>query len=232
MAKKKTTDQRIIAVSNKNAEMQEVIVSYKGFSADLKCRDFAYEVGKSYEHKGPVKACESGWHACEYPLDVFSYYAPSGSRFAIVEQSGELSRHDGDSKVASSKITIKAEINLAEIIKAAIEYTTSRCNPVDVDSPASATGEQGAASATGKLGAAIATGKLGAASATGEQGAAIATGKLARGQGATGNALFLVFRDYDYNIVHAKAAIVGRDGIKPNVFYTLNENGDFVEVQS
>ena len=47
--------------------------------------------------------------------------------------------------------------------------------------------------------------------------------------GADGNALFLVFRDQDYNIVHAKAAIVGRDGIKAGVFYMLNKDGEFVE---
>ena len=192
--------------------MEKVITTFKGFDANWKCRDFQYAIGGSYEHPGEAKACSSGFHACEYPLDVFSYYPPASNRFAVVEQAGELSRHGDDSKVSSSKITIKAEINFAGLIKAAIEYTTSRCKSIDPESPASATGDQGAASATGYRGAASATGCEG------------------RAQGTDGNALFLVFRDDDYHIVHAKAAIVGRDGIKPNTFYTLNENGEFVEV--
>jgi len=214
------------------------ITSFKGFGPDLKCRDFQYAVGETYEHKGAAVACASGFHACEYPLDVFGYYPPAGSKFAVVQQAGTLSRHGDDSKVASSKITISAEINLAGLIKAAIEYTTSRCKPIDPAGPASATGYQGAASATGSRGAASATGSRGAASATGYQGAASATGyqgaAMASGyggsaKGADGNALFLVFRDDDYKIVHAKAAIVGRDGIKADTFYTLNASGEFVE---
>ena len=124
-----------------------VITAFKGFDKDLKCRGFSYEVGKSYKHKGAVKACENGFHACEYPLDVFSYYPPAGSRFAAVEQSGEIARHSGDSKIASRVISIKAEIEFAGLIKAAIEYTFSRALPVDPKSPAFSDGTSGAASA-------------------------------------------------------------------------------------
>ena len=152
------------------------ITTFKGFGPDWKCRDFQYELGKSFEHKGAVGACEGGFHACEYPLDVFSYYAPAGNRFALVEQSGDLSRHDGDTKVASRHISIKAELSLGELIKAAIEYTFARAEPIKPDTPASATGTRGAASATGDQGAASATGYQGAASATGYLGAASATG--------------------------------------------------------
>jgi hypothetical protein len=158
------------------------IVSYKGFDKNLKCRDFQYEVGKEYVHNGEAKACSSGFHACEYPLDVFGYYAPADSRFAIVEQSGQLSRHDDDSKVASTKIKVTAEIGLPGLIKAAVEYTMSRAKPVKGSvtrkdgAACGATGYRGAASATGVRGAASATGVQGAASATGYQGAASATG--------------------------------------------------------
>jgi len=154
----------------------ETITSFKGFDKNLKCRDFQYEIGKEFKHKGKVEACKSGFHACEYPLDVFNYYPPAGSRFAIVRQGGPLMRDGSDTKVASQSITITAEINVAGLVKAAIEYTTSRCLPISPESPASATGHQGAASATGDQGAASATGYQGAASATGTRGAASATG--------------------------------------------------------
>jgi hypothetical protein len=199
----------------------EVILAYKGFDQQLNCRGFQYELGKTFEHKGAVKACEGGFHACEYPLDVLNYYAPAGSRFAVVEQSGEISRHDGDSKVASSHISIKAEIDFAGLIKAAIDYTFKRALPVDPESPASATGTRGAASATGDQGA---------ASATGDQGAASATGYAGKVSGAAGNALFLVERDGDYNIVAVWAGIAGRDDIKPDTWYTL-QGGKPVEVE-
>ena len=204
----------------------ETITSYKGFDKDLACHPdggerVQYAIGETVEMDGEVEPCKRGFHACEYPLDVFRYYAPAGSRFAVVEQSGALARHDGDSKVASSRLTVKAEITLAGIIKAAIEYTFQRAKPVDPESPASATGYQRAASATGTRGAASATGYQGAASATGYDG---------RVMGREGNALFLVERDDDYNIISVWAGIAGRDGIKPDTWYVLRD-GKAVEVQ-
>jgi hypothetical protein len=141
------------------AEPVETITTYKGFGLDWKCRDFQFAVGETYEHSGKVEACAAGFHACEYPLDVLRYYAPASSHFAVVEQSGKLARHDEDSKVASQRITIKAQIDIAGLIKAAIEYTMSRCKPIDPKSPAMSEDERGAASATGVRGAASATGE-------------------------------------------------------------------------
>ena len=112
--------------------------AYKGFDKDLKCRGFQFEVGQTYTHEGDVEACAGGFHACEYPLNVFSYYAPANSRFAVVEQSGDLTRRCDDTKVASRTITIKAELDLPGLIRAAIEYTFKQAKPVDPASPASA----------------------------------------------------------------------------------------------
>jgi hypothetical protein len=105
------------------AVVPAVLVAYKGFDKDWKCRGYQYEVGKTYTMAGPVEACERGFHACEHPLDVLKYYAPIGSRYAVVEQAGEIARDSDDSKVASSQLTVKAEIGLPGIIKAGIEYT-------------------------------------------------------------------------------------------------------------
>ena len=170
--------------------MSEVIKSYKGFDQNLKCRGFQYEVGGEYEEKRAV-ACHSGFHACKMPLDVLEYYAPATSRYCEVEQSGEISQDSGDSKVASTKIKIGAEIGIPGLVKAQIEWVKKTIgydaaikkadespdeHATGYQGAASATGYQGAASATGDQGAASATGTRGAASATGDQGAASATG--------------------------------------------------------
>ena len=221
------------------------IKSFKGMDKDMKCLGFQYEVGKEYETDKAV-ACECGFHACEYPLDVFNYYTPSDSRFFEVEQSGEISKENGDTKVASTKIKIGAELNIAGLVKAAIQYTKERCHDEGETATgdcgaASATGDCGAASATGNCGAASATGYRGAASATGYRGAASATGKASvamasgiegKAMGELGCAIFLVERgEWDgetYPIIDAKAAIVDGVNIKANVYYTL-KNGEIVE---
>lgn len=96
-------------------------MNYKGFDKDLKCRGFQYEIGKEYECENAV-ACETGFHACERPLDVFSYYPPASSRYCEVEQSGKTDANSDDSKVASTKIKIGAEIGIPGLVKAQIEY--------------------------------------------------------------------------------------------------------------
>ena len=99
------------------------IIAYKGFDKDLSCRGYAYEVGKAYEHDGTVSVCNAGFHACENPLDVLNYYDLCDSRFAVVKASGEISKNsDGDSKIASGKITIEAELKLPEFIGADVDW--------------------------------------------------------------------------------------------------------------
>ena len=155
--------------------------AYKGFRADMTCRGFKYEEGKEYK-TGTAKVCESGFHACEHPLDCLSYYSPGdGSVYHEVELGGKIDkRSNGDMKFAATKIKIGARLSIAGLVKAAIDYTWSRVRPeaksYEDNGAASATGDRGAASATGYRGAASATGDSGAASATGYRGAASATG--------------------------------------------------------
>ena len=161
----------------------EIIKSYKGFNKDMVCEGRGYykkyEEGKEYEEERAA-VCESGMHACEYPLDCFGYYAPCESVYHEVEQSGEISRNDDNSKIASTKMKIGAEISIAGLVKAAIEYTTERIIPENksdkYQGASSATGSCGASSATGDYGASSVTGYKGASSATGDYGASSATG--------------------------------------------------------
>ena len=90
------------------------IKAYKGFKKDMTCRGFQYEEGKEYK-TDKAEVCETGFHACEYPLDCFNYYAPSESVFHEVEQDGEISRKGDDTKLASTKIKIGVSLNLSLI---------------------------------------------------------------------------------------------------------------------
>ena len=165
--------------------MGEVIKAYKGFNKDMTCRGFQYEEGKEYE-TNKAEACECGFHACEYPLDVFSYYQPGTSVYHEVEQSGKLDRTESD-KVASTRIKIGARIDIAGIVRAAISYIKERItNENNAEPGKTATaGSYGAATA-GSYGAATA-GDSGAATA-GYNGAATAGYKGAATAGDSGAA--------------------------------------------
>ena len=111
---------------------EKVIKSYKGFDENLKCRDYQYEVGKEYKMDGEIKCCERGFHACESPLEVFDYYNMLNSRFCEVEQSGEIDRDSNTTKVCSSRIKIKAELKLADIINLGVEWIKKVTSPKDI----------------------------------------------------------------------------------------------------
>ena len=155
--------------------------AYKGFNSDMTCRGFQYKEGETYTEE-KASLCNSGFHACEDPVDCFAYYDPAQSVFHEVELDDVDGARDSDSKVAAKKITIGAKIDFASMIKASIDFRLSKTTEekggraTGYRGAASATGDSGAASATGDSGAASATGYRGAASATGYRGAASATG--------------------------------------------------------
>ena len=102
--------------------------TYKGFDKDFKCRDFQYEVGKDYKMpEDGIKVCKNGFHACESPLEVLDHYPlfdkdGNSNRFAEVEQSGNIDKEPNSTKVCSSRIRVKAELSLAGLIKAGVEW--------------------------------------------------------------------------------------------------------------
>ena len=222
---------------------------YKGFDKDLKCRDFQYEIGKTYEEP-TADLCEKGFHACEYPLDVFGYYAPGDmSRYCEVDlEDVSDKKSNEDSRRCGKKIAVKAEIGIAGLVKAAVEYTMEKAIPENSEhttgwhGAASATGWQGAASATSDYGAASATGDYGAASATGWQGAASATGEESvaaalgidsKAKGALGCWIVIAEweRDDEFNWHRKDVQCFKVDGekVKPDTWYTLKD-GRPVEV--
>ncbi|SUG74594.1 Gp53 [Salmonella enterica subsp. enterica] len=324
--------------------MTKEIVTFKGFNKDLKCRDFQFEIGKTFHHDGKVEACGSGFHACECPFDVFSYYSPADSRFAETISFGITDREeDGDTKIASASITIKAELTLPQFIQRGIEwiwskidksleqqimcgnrsaatntgdrsaatntgdrsaatntgywsaatntgYCSAATNTGDRSaatntgdrsaatntgycsaatntgywsaatntgdrsaatntgycsaatntgywsaatntgnrSAATNTGDRSAATNTGDRSAATNTGNRSAAEVSGSQSVAAAFGIEGKARASEGGAIVLCYRDEDGELIHIRASKVGENGIMPNTWYQLNEDGEFV----
>lgn len=105
------------------------IKSYKGFDKNLRCRGFQYKIGGIYEMDGKIKMRNRGFHACESPFDVFDYYTMIDSRFCEVEQDGNISKRDRGTKICSSKIKIKAELKLADMINLGVEWLKEITSP-------------------------------------------------------------------------------------------------------
>ncbi|EDP0891151.1 DUF7666 domain-containing protein [Salmonella enterica] len=252
--------------------MTKEIVTFKGFNKELKCRDFQFEIGKTFHHDGKVEACGSGFHACECPFDVLSYYPPAESRYAETISFGVTDREEeGDTKIASASITIKAELTLPQFIQRGIEWIWSKIDKsleqqimsgyrsaatntgyqsaatnTGYRSAATNTGYQSAATNTGDWSAATNTGDCSAATNTGNRSAATNTGYRSaaevsgsqsvaaafgiegKARASEGGAIVLCYRDEDGELIHIRASKVGENGIMPNTWYQLNEDGEFV----
>ncbi|ENT8076808.1 hypothetical protein ACFGRM_001758 [Salmonella enterica] len=264
--------------------MTKEIVTFKGFNKDLTCRDFQFAIGETFHHDGKVEACGSGFHACECPFDVFSYYPPAESRYAETISFGVIDREEeGDTKIASASITIKAELTLPQFIQRGIEWIWSKIdksleqqimtgnrsaatNTGDWSaatntgnwsaatntgdwSAATNTGNRSAATNTGDWSAATNTGNWSAATNTGDWSAATNTGDWSaaevsgsqsvaaslgiegKARASEGGAIVLCYRDEDGELIHIRASKVGENGIMPDIWYQLNEDGEFVECE-
>ncbi|ECO5909236.1 hypothetical protein FYD77_11380 [Salmonella enterica] len=219
--------------------MTKEIVTFKGFNKDLKCRDFQFEIGKTFHHDGKVEACGSGFHACECPFDVFSYYPPAESRYAeTISFSITDSEEGGDTKIASSSITIKDELTLPQFIQRGIEWIWSKIDKSleqqiisGYQSAATNTGNRSAATNTGNWSAATNTGDQSAAEVSGSQSVAASLGIEGKARASEGGAIVLCYRDEDGELIHIRASKVGENGIMPDTWYQLDEDGEFVECE-
>lgn len=200
---------------------------YKGFDKDLKCRDFQYEIGKEYEEERD-EICDTGFHACENPLDVFGYYAPADSRYCEVDLDANDQKSD-DNKRVGKKIYIKAEIGIAGIIKAGVEYIKDQVNWDD--DKKSNTGNWSVATNTGDWSVATNTGNWSVATVEGKESVAMAIGRNSKAKRSIGCFIVLAewkeFEDETYHIVDVKSAKVDGAKIKPDTFYKL-VNGEFI----
>ena len=187
--------------------MEDKIITYKGMDSKMQCRGMQYAVGKEFSVDGDIECCGNGLHACERPLDVFGYYAPgTGARYFRVEQSGDMARDGSDSKVASRKMRVDAEIGIPGLAKAHIEYVKAHTTTEHTDPECATAGDYGAATA-GDSGAATA-GDYGAATA-GDYGAATAGDSGAATAGDSGAATA-----GDYGTATSRgSASVGANGI-------------------
>ncbi|EBO1734756.1 hypothetical protein ESI68_17280 [Salmonella enterica subsp. enterica serovar Kentucky] len=219
--------------------MTKEIVTFKGFNKDLTCRDFQFAIGETFHHDGKVEACGSGFHACECPFDVFSYYPPAESRYAETISFGVIDREEeGDTKIASASITIKSELTLPQFIQRGIEWIWSKIDKsleqqimTGYRSAATNTGYRSAATNTGYRSAATNTGDLSAAEVSGSQSVAASLGIEGKARASEGGAIVLCYRDEDGELIHIRASKVGENGIMPDIWYQLNEDGEFVECE-
>ena len=191
---------------------------FKGFDKDLKCRDFQYEIGKEYTEE-TADICNCGFHACEFPMDVFGYYPPSDSRYCEVELEENGQKSSDDSKRVGKKISVKAEIGIAGIIKAGVEYIKEQVNWED--DKATNTGDRSAATNTGYQSAATNTGDQSAAIVEGKESIALATGINSKAKGKIG--CFIVLTEWkeinnEYHIVDVKSAKVDGENIKEDTY--------------
>lgn len=210
--------------------MTEIIKGFKGFDKDLKCRGYQYEVGQDFQEEGKIEVCSKGFHFCENPFDVFSYYPPSAengiNRYCVVEGGGSIDKDSDDTKIACSKLHISAEIGLKGLVEAGIKFILDKVNWKDCKE--SNTGNYSAATNTGYQSAATNTGHQSAAQVSGKDSIAIVTGKDSKAKGSIGCWIVLTERgDWDgntYPIKEVKAVKVDGGLIKPDTYYKL-DNG-------
>ena len=187
------------------------MIVYKGTDKEMKCRDFQFELGKEYVEE-EAKLCYKGFHGCEYPLDVFAHYAPADSRFFVADLDGVTDEEaEDDSKRVGTKIKLRAEIGIAGVVKAAVEYIKEKA-----ESSKNQTGDCSAATNTGNYSAATNTGDCSAATNTGDYSAATNTGSHSAATNTGDYSAATNTGDYSAATVDGKESIAIVTGVDSN----------------
>ena len=201
---------------------------YKGFNKDMTCRGFQFEEGKTYTAEGEAKLCENGFHACENPLDCFSYYRPDNAVYHEVELDGVSDERMDDSKVVAKSIKVGAELSVANICKAHFEYVKSktttnkqgRCNANLVGEDSSSLSARDWSSLSAQDSSSL--------SARNDSVLAAFNSKAKAGKGSL---IVLANREWNgerYEVTDFAAAIVDGETIKENTWY-ICKDGKLVE---
>ena len=183
--------------------------AYKGFDKNLQCRGLQYEIGGTQE-VDKVKLCNQGLHACEAPLDVFSYYVPGeGSRYCEVEMDGVSDERGDDSKRVAKKLTVSAEIGIPGLVKAHVEYVKAHTTMEHTDQKAATAGDSGAATAKGSV-------------SVGKNGCGLVRGNDVKIKGGLGAVLVICEENKDdWDIKEWLAFVVDGEDIKADTWYKL-----------
>jgi len=223
---------------------------YKGFDKNMKCRSMQYEFGKKFTHNGTVSLCKQGLHFCEHPLDTWNYYKPlDGSHYAEVEADDVSDKAEGDSKRAASSLTVKSEVKIPALLKAAVEFVFSKVKPSAGDSAHSATtgiyahsattgnyahsattGDSAHSATTGDSAHSATTGNYAESSVSGKNAIAASLGIKGKAKAAKGDWIVLAEYDKDEKIIAMSVAQV-RGKLKADTFYSL-KGGKFTEVKA
>lgn len=224
---------------------ENVITSYKGFDKNMQCRGFQYEVGKEYEMDGEIKCCNIGFHACKSPIEVWDYYDMLNSRFAEVEQSGKIDEEEKSTKICSSRIKIKAELKLADIINIGVEWLKYITSPskVKTDGELNDNGYRrkqiGSSGYSAKIGSSGYSAQIGSSGnyakidSTGEDSVIMCAGNSSIAKAKVGSWITLTEWKWSdekkHNVpVCVKTEYVDGEDIKADTWYQL-KNGKFVE---
>ena len=234
---------------------EKVITSYKAFDKNMQCRNFQYEVGKEYEMDGEIKCCNRGFHACKSPMEVWDYYDMLNSRYAEVEQFGKIDEELNSTKVCSSHIKIKAELNLADIINIGVEWLKDITLPSKVKAYGALNdnGDRkkqiGSSGYSAQIGSSGNSAKIGSSgnsakiSSSGDSAQIDSTGKdsiiMCAGSGSRAKAKlgsWITLAEWKWNDeknrnvpICVKTEYVDGNNIKADTWYQI-KNGEFVEV--
>ena len=216
---------------------ENVITSYKGFDKNMECRGFQYEVGREYEMDGEIKCCNRGFHACKSPLEVWDYYDMLNSRFAEVEQSGNIDEEEKSTKVCSSHIKIKAELKLADIINIGVEWLKDITSPSKVKADGALNDNGNRKKQIGSSGDYAQIGSSGYSAkidSTGEDSVIMCAGNKSKAKAKIGSWITLAEWEWSdkknrYVPICVKTEYVDGVNIKADTWYQL-KNGKFVEV--
>ena len=213
----------------------DVVYSYKGFDKDLKCRDYQFEVGKEYEADGPIQCCQNGFHACKSPMEIWDHYDMLTSRYCQVEQSGDIDRESNTTKVCSSKIKIKAELKLADIIKLGVKWLIDKTSPKHLKATKNNSGNSAKIGSSGYSAQIGSSGNSAKIDSTGADSVICCAGRNSTAKAKIGSWITLsewVYSDKENRYIPkcVKTEYVDGERVKEDTWYKL-VNGEFMEVE-